>query len=62
MTLAALLALLVVGTGVGFLSGLVGIGGGVLTVPFLYFFSGHATWSVLGVRLVITHLLSLLGR
>jgi uncharacterized protein len=45
MTLAALLALLVVGTGVGFLSGLVGIGGGVLIVPFLYFFYGHATWS-----------------
>ncbi|HSJ25887.1 MAG TPA: sulfite exporter TauE/SafE family protein [Longimicrobiales bacterium] len=45
MTIAALLALAVVGCGVGFLSGLVGIGGGVLIVPFLYFFYGHAEWS-----------------
>jgi uncharacterized protein len=45
MTLAALLALAVVGFGVGFLAGLVGIGGGVLIVPFLYFFYGHAAWS-----------------
>lgn len=35
---AALLALGVVGLAVGFASGLVGIGGGVLIVPFLYFF------------------------
>lgn len=45
MTIAALLALAVVGCGVGFLAGLVGIGGGVLIVPFLYFFYGHAAWS-----------------
>jgi uncharacterized protein len=45
MTLAALAALAVVGFGVGFLAGLVGIGGGVLIVPFLYFFYGHAGWS-----------------
>jgi uncharacterized protein len=45
MTVAALLALTVVGFGVGLLSGLVGIGGGVLVVPFLYFFYGHASWS-----------------
>jgi uncharacterized protein len=45
MTLAALVALVVVGFGVGFLAGLVGIGGGVLIVPFLYFFYGHAAWS-----------------
>jgi uncharacterized protein len=45
MTLAALLALAVVGCAVGFLAGLVGIGGGVLIVPFLYFFYGHAVWS-----------------
>jgi uncharacterized protein len=45
MTLAALLALTVAGFGVGLLSGLVGIGGGVLIVPFLYFFYGHASWS-----------------
>lgn len=45
MTIAALFALAVVGVGVGFLAGLVGIGGGVLIVPFLYFFYGHAAWS-----------------
>jgi uncharacterized membrane protein YfcA len=45
MTLAALLALAIVGFAVGFLAGLVGIGGGVLIVPFLYFFYAHADWS-----------------
>lgn len=45
MTVAALLALAVTGVGVGLLSGLVGIGGGVLIVPFLYFFYAHADWS-----------------
>lgn len=45
MTAAALLALIVVGFAVGFLAGLVGIGGGVLIVPFLYFFYAHAAWS-----------------
>jgi uncharacterized membrane protein YfcA len=45
MTAAALLALIIVGFAVGFLAGLVGIGGGVLIVPFLYFFYGHSGWS-----------------
>lgn len=45
MTAAALLALIIVGFAVGFLAGLVGIGGGVLIVPFLYFFYAHAGWS-----------------
>ncbi|HUF51149.1 MAG TPA: sulfite exporter TauE/SafE family protein [Longimicrobiales bacterium] len=45
MTLAALLALAAVGFAVGFVAGLVGIGGGVLIVPFLYFFYGHSPWS-----------------
>jgi uncharacterized protein len=49
MTVAALLALAVVGGGAGFLAGLIGIGGGVFIVPFLYFFYGHAGWS--GVEL-----------
>lgn len=49
MTAAALVALAVVGVAVGFLAGLIGIGGGVFTVPFLYFFYGHAAWS--GVQL-----------
>ncbi|MGH7459391.1 MAG: sulfite exporter TauE/SafE family protein [Longimicrobiaceae bacterium] len=37
----ALLAVFCVGLVVGVVSGLVGIGGGVLIVPFLYFFYGH---------------------
>jgi uncharacterized protein len=49
MTVAALVALAVVGVAAGFLAGLVGIGGGVFIVPFLYFFYGHAAWS--GVEL-----------
>lgn len=45
MALTALVALAGVGVAVGFLSGLVGIGGGVLIVPFLYFFYAHPQWS-----------------
>jgi hypothetical protein len=45
MAALLLLALAAVGIGVGFLSGLVGIGGGVLIVPFLYFFYGHPDWA-----------------
>ena len=45
MTAAALVALAVVGVAVGFLAGLIGIGGGVFTVPFLYFFYSHSGWS-----------------
>lgn len=45
MTLGVLAALLAVGLIVGFVSGLIGIGGGVLIVPFLYFFYGHPAWS-----------------
>ncbi|HEV2147933.1 MAG TPA: sulfite exporter TauE/SafE family protein [Longimicrobiaceae bacterium] len=41
MTLAAVLAALGVGIVAGLLSGLIGIGGGVLIVPFLYFFYAH---------------------
>jgi len=52
MTLTVLLALLLVGLAVGFASGLIGIGGGVLIVPFLYFFYNHPAWS--GTRLAPT--------
>ena len=45
MTFGVLAALLAVGLLVGFLSGLIGIGGGVLIVPLLYFFYGHPAWS-----------------
>ncbi|HSU15289.1 sulfite exporter TauE/SafE family protein [Longimicrobium sp.] len=46
---AALAAAFGVGLLTGLLSGLVGIGGGVLMVPFLYLFYAHAAWA--GVRL-----------
>lgn len=40
-----LLALAVAGLLVGFVSGLVGIGGGVLIIPLLYLFYAHPEWS-----------------
>jgi uncharacterized protein len=43
--LAVLAALVLTGLAAGFLAGLVGIGGGVLMVPFLYFFYAHPAWS-----------------
>ncbi|HEX6912352.1 MAG TPA: sulfite exporter TauE/SafE family protein [Longimicrobium sp.] len=46
---AALVAVFGVGVLTGLLAGLVGIGGGVLMVPFLYLFYAHPGWS--GVRL-----------
>lgn len=45
MAAAVLLVLFGVGLFVGFISGLVGIGGGVLMVPFLYLFYAHPEWS-----------------
>ncbi len=45
MSATVLLALFGVGLAVGVLSGLIGIGGGVLIVPFLYFFYSHPDWS-----------------
>ena len=44
MSALVLLALFAVGLLVGFAAGLIGIGGGVLIVPFLYFFYAHAGW------------------
>lgn len=41
----AIVALAILGLVVGFVSGLVGIGGGVLIVPFLYFFYSHPGFS-----------------
>jgi uncharacterized protein len=45
MTIAALALALVVGAAAGALSGLLGIGGGTLLVPFLYFLMANPSWS-----------------
>jgi len=47
----AILLSLVVGGVVGVTSGLLGIGGGVLMVPFLYFLMGATVWSGISVPL-----------
>lgn len=44
MDAGAVVVVLGVGVAIGVLSGLIGIGGGVLIVPFLYFFYGHPEW------------------
>ncbi len=63
MTITALLALFGVGVVVGIISGLVGIGGGVLIVPFLYFFYAHPDWSGTnlppGLMVAVAHATSL---
>ena len=63
MTPAVLLALAAAGLGIGFLSGLVGIGGGVLIVPLLYFVYGHPEWAGIAVpaslEVVLAHATSL---
>ena len=45
MSALALLALFGIGLLVGFAAGLIGIGGGVLIVPFLYFFYAQSDWA-----------------
>ncbi|HEX6589448.1 MAG TPA: sulfite exporter TauE/SafE family protein [Longimicrobiales bacterium] len=63
MTPGVLAALLVVGLLVGFVSGLIGIGGGVLIVPFLYFFYAHPEWAGIhmlpGLEATVAHATSL---
>lgn len=44
MEVSAALVVFAIGLGVGVVAGLIGIGGGVVIVPFLYFFYGHPEW------------------
>ncbi|CAN5801620.1 sulfite exporter TauE/SafE family protein [soil metagenome] len=63
MTLTAIVVKFAVGLIAGLLSGLVGIGGGVLMVPFLYFFYDRPEWFGVAVpmdlRVVVAHATSL---
>ena len=63
MTVVAVVTVFGVGLAVGVLSGLVGIGGGVLIVPFLYFFYAHPAWFGVavdpGAATVVAHATSL---
>lgn len=51
MTLSILLVLLAVGLAAGFLSGLVGIGGGIIIVPVLVYFLGFTQHQAQGTTL-----------
>jgi uncharacterized protein len=63
MLLSAIAATFAVGIVAGLLSGLVGVGGGVLMVPFLYFFYDRPEWFGFHVapdlRVVVAHATSL---
>jgi uncharacterized protein len=45
LTALLVVALATIGLLSGFIAGLIGIGGGVLIVPFLYFFYAHPEWT-----------------
>ncbi len=51
MTLSAILILLTVGLAAGFLSGMVGIGGGIIIVPVLVYFLGFTQHEAQGTTL-----------
>lgn len=51
MTLSSILILLLVGVAAGFLSGMVGIGGGIIIVPVLVYFLGFTQHQAQGTTL-----------
>lgn len=63
MELTAIVATFTVGIAAGLLSGLIGVGGGVLMVPFLYFFYDRPEWfgfaTAPDLRVVVAHATSL---
>jgi uncharacterized membrane protein YfcA len=63
MSALVLLGLFAVGLLVGFVAGLIGIGGGVLIVPLLYFLYGHPGWAGVevapAIQVVVAHATSL---
>ncbi|MGQ0563265.1 MAG: sulfite exporter TauE/SafE family protein [Gemmatimonadota bacterium] len=64
MTATLAVALGAVGLLSGFTAGLIGIGGGVLIVPFLYFFYAHPAWTTFvfpdALHVTVAHATSLL--
>ncbi|MEJ2678180.1 MAG: sulfite exporter TauE/SafE family protein [Gemmatimonadota bacterium] len=64
MSIGVIASLLAAGVAAGFTAGLVGVGGGVIIVPLLYFFYAHPAWSGAHVapslQAVVSHATSLL--
>ncbi len=64
MSTGVIASLLGAGLAAGFTAGLVGVGGGVIIVPLLYFFYAHPAWSGAhvspSVQAVVAHATSLL--
>jgi uncharacterized membrane protein YfcA len=63
MTLSAVIVTLLFGGAVGLVSGLVGVGGGIIMVPLLYFLFGQPDWSGIVIppelQAVVAHATSL---
>ncbi len=53
MTLTAMILLLCIGLAAGILSGLVGVGGGIIMVPLFIFFLGYTQHNAQGMSLAV---------